>query len=353
MRAPFLLLPIALALSAPFPAASAETSRVLFCAGDCFAVDASGLRTPAPKGTTLLPGQRLETGAGSYAQVKVDADNAFGVGERARVRIERDGVFLDEGRIRVIGSDTSRPLELRTDDSVFVLRGADIEMKKSGPTGPASPILVKLNAGEAKVSGDAIMNGGVRLVTAGSVIPGAPLSSTEVAPKITRHTGPVAQASGLPTISLPVMLTPVSIPLPALPALPPVAKAPIVRPPVLVLPPTVRSIPRAPEPSPLPAAPRILAAPLVNTVTGEIVTLNTALILSVEPTYTYKTISPTLTTSLSTSTTTTTSTTTLSSPILTTTTLTSPTTTTTTTYNLLTSPTLSTSTLCCTTLLKR
>jgi hypothetical protein len=346
MRAPFLLLPIALALSAPFPAASAETSRVLFCAGDCFAVNANGVRTPAPKGTTLTPGQRLETGAGSYAQVKVDADNAFGVGERARVRIERDGVFLDEGRIRVIGSDSSRPLELRTDDSVFVLRGADIEMKKSGPTGPASPILMKLNAGEAKVSGDAILNGGVRLVTAGSVIPGAPLSSTEVAPNTARHTGPVAQVGVLAPIGLPPTFTPVTIPLPALPALPPVAKAPIVRPPVLILPPVLKTIA---TPTVLPTKPLLsggkgetdLYRPVVNTRTGEVLTLNTAIIKTVDPTYVAPTRSTLLLTTIPTTTTTTTISPTIDTTVFTTTKLSTTTTTTapTTTFQLL-SPTL-------------
>lgn len=342
MRAPFLLLPLTLALSAPLSAMADEASRVLFCSGDCFAVDAEGARTPARKGTQLLPGQRLETGRGSYAQVKVGTDNAFGVGENARVRMERNGVFLDEGRIRVVGSPEAKALELRTQDSTFVLRGADIEMKKSGPTGPASPVLVKLNAGEASVSGAALTNGGVQLVTAGSVIPGGLLPSTDIAPNTPRSTGPVAQAGGLPSISMPVTLTPISVPLPPLPALPPVAKAPFVRPPTLVLPPTVKMV-RAPEPSPLPMAPRVLSSPVVNTDTGAITTLNTAIIKTIDPTY----ISPTLstdrllTTTLITSPTTTTISPTIDSTVFTTTKLTTTTTTTTTTFKLL-SPTLTT-----------
>lgn len=356
MRALFLMLPVTLALAAPLAGMAEEGQRVIFCSGECFAVDANGVRTRAPKGTQLSPGERLETGPGSYAQVKIGNDIAFGVGEKARVRLEPKGVFLDEGRIRVVGEQNARPVELRTDDSTFVLRGADIEMKKSGPTGPASPILVKLNAGEASVSGAALTNGGVQLVTAGSVIPGAPLPATEMAVVERRDsTGPVAQAGGIPggLTRLPFRPTPVA--LPPL-KLPPVAKGPVVRPPTINLPPIVKTIPRAPEPSPLPAAPRTLALPVVNTSNGEIVTLNTAIILSVRPTYTYTAISPTLldaslTKSLSTATTTSTSLTTLSSPILTTTTL-SPTTSTTktTTFNLLTSPTLSTTTLCCTTI---
>ena len=350
MRAPFLMLPLALALAAPLSAMAEEAPRVIFCSGDCFAVDAQGVRSPAPKGTRLLPGQRLETGPGSYAQVKLERDVAFGVGEKARVRLDRNGVFLDEGRIRVVGEQTARPVELRTADSTFVLRGADIEMKKSGPAGPASPILVKLNAGDASVSGAALTNGGVQLVSAGSVIPGAPLPATEIAnPSRARPTGPVAQAGGIPGGLTQLPFTPAPVALPPM-QLPPIAKIPtIVRPPTLNLPPMVRAIPRAPEPSPLPLAPRILSAPVVNNTTGEITTLNTAIILSVQPTYTYTAISPTLISpTLTTTSTTSLSTTTLSSPILTTTKITSPTTTTTTTYNLLTSPTL-----CCTTLLRQ
>jgi hypothetical protein len=354
MRAPFLILPMTLALAAPVSGMAEEGQRVIFCSGDCFTVDASGARTPARKGTQLTPGQRLETGPGSYAQVKLGSDVAFGVGEKARVRLDPKGVFLDEGRIRVVGEQNARPVELRTDDSAFVLRGADIEMKKSGPSGPASPVLVKLNAGDASVSGAALTNGGVQLVSAGSVIPGAPLPAAEMAGTSRGTATPVAQAGGIPggLTRLPFQPTPVA--LPPL-KLPPLAVGPTFRPPTINLPPAVKAIPRAPaEPSPLPAAPRLLAAPVLNTTTGEIVTLNTAIILTVQPTYTYTTISPTLldaslTTSLSTTTTSTTSTslTTLSSPILTTTTL-SPTTT---TFNLLTSPTLSTTTtLCCTTL---
>jgi hypothetical protein len=340
MRVSYLVLPMTLMLSAPVAAVANDDTRVIFCSGECSTVDAKGVRTAAPKGTRLAPGQRLETGAGSYAQVKLGTDVAFGVGEKARVRIDRNGLFLDEGRIRVVGEQTARPVELRTDDSTFVLRGADIEMKKSGPSGPASPVLVKLNAGDASVSGAALTNGGVQLVSAGSVIPGAPLPATEVAGRARgTSTGPLAQAGGVPggLTRLPFRPAPVALPPMQLPT---VAKAPFVRPATLSLPPMVRSIPRAPEPSPLPLAPRLLAAPVVNNTTGEITTLNTAIILSVQPTYTYTAISPTLTT--------TTSLTTLSSPILTTTKITSPTTTTTTTYNLLTSPTL-----CCTTLIRQ
>ena len=342
MRAPFLMVPITLALSAPLALLANEAPRVLFCAGDCYAINTSGARSPAPKGTPLAAGQRLETGSGSYAQVKLGGDVVFGIGEKARVRLDGKGVFLDEGRIRLVSEQNSRPVELRTDDSTFVLRGADIEMKKSGPSGPASPVFVKLNAGDASVSGAALGNGGVQLVTAGSVIPGAPLLAPALADSNRIATsGPVAQV-GLPFRPLPGQLTPVTLPPVKLPL---IAKGPMV-PPTLTLPPAIQRIPKAPEPPVLPLAPRLLSAPVINTTTGEITTLNTAIILTVQPTYSYTTISPTLISPTLTSTTLPTLTsTTLSSPILTTTSYPTVSTTSTTSFNLLSSPTLSTTTL--------
>jgi hypothetical protein len=257
----------------------------------------------------------------------------------------------------MIGSQAARPVELRTDDTAFELRGADIELKKSGRSSAASPLLVKLNAGEARVSGEALTNGGVQLVTAGSVIPGAPLSSSEMAPTADANPGPVAQAGGAPLRVSPTNVTPVR--LRPIPVPPPSKTKPIARPPVLILPPMVKQV-RPPEAPPLPLSTRLLAAPVVNTTTGEILTLNTALILTVQPTYTYTKlsptlISPTLTTSTTTLTSPTLSTTSLSTtPILTTTKYpTTSTTTSTTTFNLISSPTLSTTTLSTTTLLRR
>src|SRR5437870_10899272 len=106
MRAPFLLLPIAFTTLASMPAVAQYAPRVIFCTGSCFAVDQNGVRTPAPKGTELREGQRLETGPGGYAQVKLSQETAFAVAERAQVRVDqksaRDVVILDQGRIRVV-----------------------------------------------------------------------------------------------------------------------------------------------------------------------------------------------------------------------------------------------------------
>src|SRR6267142_3627373 len=116
MRATFLLLPIAFTTLASMPVVAQEAPRVIFCTGSCFAVDQAGVRTPAPKGTMLREGQRLETGPGAYAQLKLGPDAALGVSERAQVRFDqrsvrdRDLVMLDQGRIRLLsGEALGRP----------------------------------------------------------------------------------------------------------------------------------------------------------------------------------------------------------------------------------------------------
>src|SRR5512134_218657 len=122
MRKSTALIPLALLTIAAFPAAAQEMPRVLFCMGQCFGVDDAGNRVPVNKGTRLAPGLRLETGPDSYAQVKLGADTACGIGERSRVRfdhraLDRDVVILDQGRIRLIGGEAIgrpglRPVEL-------------------------------------------------------------------------------------------------------------------------------------------------------------------------------------------------------------------------------------------------
>lgn len=191
MRA-LLLLPVSIALFSASPAASQEAPRVLFCSGPCFAVDANGVRTPAPKGTTLRPSQRFETGAGAYAQLKLGADAAIGVGDSARVRFEQIPggtlVNLDDGRLRMIRESfgkPTRPIELNTADGRFVLRDADVEIKKSPMTSVGANVTaVKVNAGEALLrspQGDlSVGKGSVQGIMGGKVLPN-PISRTEIA----------------------------------------------------------------------------------------------------------------------------------------------------------------------------
>ena len=137
--------------------AEQDAPRVLFCAGPCFAVDADGVRAPAPKGTTLRPNQRFETGEGAYAQLRLGPDAVIGVGDNARVRFEQlpggPVVNLDLGRLRMIRESSgrpTRPIELNTPDGSFLLRDADVEIKKSPMTSVGANVTaVKVNAGEA------------------------------------------------------------------------------------------------------------------------------------------------------------------------------------------------------------
>src|SRR6266850_64608 len=293
MRAPFLLLATAFTTLASMPALAQEAPRVIFCAGECFAVDAAGIRTPAPKGTTLGEGQRLETGAGAYAQLKLGQDTALGVGERAQVRFDqrsvrdRDLVMLDQGRIRMvsgeaIGKATPRALELRTQDGTFALRGADVEVRRTpATTGAGSGLtVVKVNAGDARLlnpqGGIAISKDGVQGIAAGNVVTDKSISVADVALTLSRP----GVAAATPTALLPEPIRNLNLPAPTLPL-----PGPIVRPdifgPVVPLPgiPLAGPNPRMVPLPPLIGGDKILGTPvgIVNPQTGKTETLGTAL----------------------------------------------------------------------------
>jgi hypothetical protein len=218
------------------PVAAQDAPRVIFCKGECFAVDARGIRAPAPKGTQLREGQRIETGPGAYVQLKLGPDAALGVSERARVRFDqrsvrdRNLVMLDQGRIRIvageaIGKLTTRALELRTSDGAFALRNADIEVKKpdTASTGP-SLTYMKLNAGDARLqsgpNGDtAIDKQGVQGITAGKVITDKSFSVAEVA-LVPSQAGATAVPGAIPPVASPLALIGGSRTLPV-PIIPP------------------------------------------------------------------------------------------------------------------------------------
>jgi hypothetical protein len=373
MRAP-LLLPISIALLAAFPALAQDAPRVLFCSGPCFAVDANGVRTPAPKGTELRLDQRFETGPGAYAQVKLGPDAAMALGDGARVRFDQKNfrdrliVSLDLGRVRMIGGEAigkpvTRPVELHTPDGVFVLRNADIEARKVPAGGAAAAMTsVRVNAGEATLrtsQGDALVGKNVvQGVAAGKVVGNVTVPSPSVAlPPVREHAAlpsPVSGPLALPSMDFavpPVLRSRELLPtrLVETAKLPPIASLPGATP---TLGGPSRAGPTAPKPV-LPRGELVPQLPIV-TPTGEIKTLTT-----------YVLTDPMLTTSATTSslqlidTSTTLSTSSLTSINLTTTTSTSltdstvtkistsptlVTTTTTTTSTLTTSPLITTTT---------
>lgn len=232
MRSTMKMLPIALLLSSAPAMAQDAPPRVLFCSGPCFAIDAKGVRTPVQQGTQLSAGQRLETGAGGYAQVKMGRDAAIGVSEQARVRFEGNAVNLDQGRMRMLNGQ--RPMELRTGDGAFVLRNADVEVKKAGGPRANDPTLMKVNTGTAALragqSEVAIPKDAVQGISAGKVTVST-VSVTELAPArptiaaATKPTVPVMMMPPLsPTVPIPGGREPivsVSGPKLALPTLPP------------------------------------------------------------------------------------------------------------------------------------
>jgi hypothetical protein len=300
MRAPFLLLPIAFTTLASMPAVGQEAPRVIFCMGSCFAVDQNGVRTPAPKGTTLREGQRLETGAGTYAQLKLGQDAALGVGERAQVRFDqrsvrdRDLVMLDQGRIRMlsgeaIGKAATRALELRTQDGTFALRGADVEVRRSQATGGTGSGLtvVKVNAGDARLlnpQGDiAIGRDGVQGFTAGKIVTDKTISLADVALAPSRsgvaaiaptvavstpvstvplQTGPIVGLRPIEPLQPIITFTPIIAP-----PLPPVVIAPYVplltpvKDPATGLPTTLPKLVSSPTLTPIATTPSIVLTP--------------------------------------------------------------------------------------------
>jgi len=217
------------------PVAAQEAPRVIFCMGQCTAIDEKGIRTPAPKGTQLRENQRLETGPGTYAQLKVGPNVALGVGESAQLRFDQksvrggDVVFLDQGRIRMldgatIGRPGPRTLELRTTDGNFALKGADVEVKTPprSASGASSLTFVKLNVGDARLLNPqgqiAVARDGVKGFTGGKAITDKSISAAEVAmtPARARTARIDEPVKNLPAASLPV-------------------QAPTVRPDVLLL----------------------------------------------------------------------------------------------------------------------
>jgi hypothetical protein len=232
MRSPLLLISLAgLAIHAPLVAAQ-EAPRVLFCAGQCTAVDQKGVRTPAPKGTQLQPGQRLETGPGSYAQLKI-GQGAVGIGEQARLGLDAAGgadvVTLERGRVRVLdgesfgGIGSARSLQLRTPDGNLALRGADIEVRgvPRAEQGEAMT-LVKLNAGDARlvsVQGDVGLKTDTVLSLSGGTLTARTFPVTAIAPiapAITGRTPTTAPLTIAPlTLSAPVLAIAPTFTMPA------------------------------------------------------------------------------------------------------------------------------------------
>ncbi|HWA38742.1 MAG TPA: hypothetical protein VG873_12830 [Burkholderiales bacterium] len=269
-------------LSISLPALAQEAPRVLFCSGPCFAVDATGTRTPVTKGSPIAPGQRLETGPGAYLQVKMERVG-LGLGENTRLRFDRGALVLDQGRMRAvtgIGTGVVRPPQIRTPDGDLALGAGDIEIKKTAAPGT----LVKVNAGDAVLRSSA---GEIKLPNEGvQSLQGGRLS---VAPS---------------TVGREMVLATVNRSETSVPGAPSSAKPPIVRPIVVAtsLPPVLRVIPDVLRPNPInsplpPLVTRVMNTSLTDPTTGTTAKLTdfvrtTALTPPTTPTVTTLTTTP-------------------------------------------------------------
>jgi hypothetical protein len=237
-----LLVPLALTMLTPVIVVAQQAPLVIFCKGECYAVDNKGTRTAVTKGARLGEGQRLVTGPGAYAQVKLGNAAELGLAENAQVGFDqrsvrdRDLVVLDKGRVRVIDGDAigkinTRELELRTGDGTFALKGADVEVKAGSDL-----TIMKVNAGDAGLrigqSTVPITREAPQGVTRGAVLIGKTFSLNEVALPV-RGTAPAIgpgttlSISPAPIAGLPEVRGP--FPIVTGPAINP-AISPIVRP---------------------------------------------------------------------------------------------------------------------------
>ena len=282
MRA-YRLLPLPFLLLTAFPAVAQDVPRVLFCSGQCFAVDAKGIRSPAPKGTALQPGQRLETGPGGYAQVRMGRETSLGISEQAKVRFERTAVVLDEGRVRMVGGQAlgrsgANPVELRTADGTLTLKSPDVEVRKSGQT------MVKLNAGEASLRNGqgaiALARQAVHGISAGK-ISGETLPDTAMMPASRR---PLAVSAPVATAPVAAPLTPITI------------STSLVREPVLLSPTFSTTTLTSPTLTPVVSSgDMVLRQPVMDSATGTTTTLTKVI---TEPVLTTTTTTTTATKSL-------------------------------------------------------
>lgn len=204
-------------LSLPLAVLAQDAPRVLFCSGPCFAVDAQGARAPVAKGSLISPGQRLETGPGSYAQVKLGRAG-LGIAENSRVRFEPGAITLDQGRLRAVtGTSPFMPIStlppIRTPDGDLALKSGDIEIKKTVEPGT----LVKLNAGDATVRGNQgelpLPKEGLHSLQGGRPLPAAAGMSRELVLTSVRKAPEAARpgAGAPPVVTPPRALPPVAI----------------------------------------------------------------------------------------------------------------------------------------------
>ena len=184
-----------------------EVGKLIFANGDVSIVGKDGRSRPAKQGDLIAPGERVVTGDGALAQVKMLDGGRVGVRPDSSVGFDPPAtaiagaptvLTLQSGDVRVLNmqlSDKIDPKEyvLKTTDGVIQLDGADtIASLRAPTTGNANApkeTLVRLSAGNAVVSNK---GGSVRNVAVNQLIAVTP---TEV------KTGAVGVVPAPPRVS--------------------------------------------------------------------------------------------------------------------------------------------------------
>lgn len=159
-----------LALAGAGAAGADEVGKLIFASGDVSIVDEDGQSRPGRQGELILPGERVVTGSGALAQVKMLDGGRVGVRPESSVTFEPPAVAvagaptvltLEAGDVRVLNVklvDNLNPPEyvLKTSDGLVQLERADTIASLRPPTsgGAAAPTetLLRLSAGNAVVS---------------------------------------------------------------------------------------------------------------------------------------------------------------------------------------------------------
>lgn len=149
----------------------AQVGKLIFANGDVEIVDGNGQSRRAKQGDLIAPGERVVTGDGALAQVKMNDGGRVGVRADSSVAFEPRALAvagaptvlsLQSGDVRVLNikeNESSDPREyvLKTTDGMIQLKNADTIASLRAPTtggGPDTPkeTFVRLSAGNAVVS---------------------------------------------------------------------------------------------------------------------------------------------------------------------------------------------------------
>ncbi len=251
MKTPKRVLPLVALLVATAPVPVLASGKLIFATGDVFIFAPDGTKRPGHQGEMVRAGERIVTGGGAMAQVKLEDGSFVGVRPDSDLQLRsftREGsdpgsvLMLDKGSVRVLNIETDAkaqalPVRVQSANGAAVLvRGGDLESRRAAGLATNAPMIARLNAGAAVV----------RTGLGEQTLPPLRVSSLT----------PTEVLSAPPTALPPVALLPASEAAGAAPNLLR-SSAPIA--------PDVVPAPAAPSPIPVPYPNLALVAPVVKT----------------------------------------------------------------------------------------